>query len=119
MRQGITIDNKIMRQGTMWKDTFKSSHETMDLGKSFMRQGIFSGNFLCDRVQGVEWFATHPRHFSSQVPPPPGAKQKLGIRSGKTLRQALVEIIICTKYRVDQICHAENISKDMCMRRVN
>ena len=36
-----------------------------------MRQGILLGNFLCDRVQGVERFATHPRHFPSQVPPPP------------------------------------------------
>ena len=44
----------------------------MDFGKILMRQGIFLGNFLCDRVQGVERFATHPRHFPSQVPPPPG-----------------------------------------------
>ena len=35
-----------------------------------MRQGILLGNFLCDRVQGVERFATHTRHFPSQVPPP-------------------------------------------------
>ena len=35
-----------------------------------MRQGILLGHFLCDRVQGVENFATHPRHFPSQVPPP-------------------------------------------------
>ena len=70
MRQGITIDKKVMRQGIMWKDTFKSSHEIMHFGKIFMRQGILLGNFLCDRVQGVERFATHPRHFPSQVPPP-------------------------------------------------
>ena len=43
--------------------------ETMDFGKKFMRQGILFGHFLCDRVQGVERFATHPRHFPSQVPP--------------------------------------------------
>ena len=36
----------------------------------FMRQGILLGHFLCDRVQGVESFATHPRHFPSQVPTP-------------------------------------------------
>ena len=29
------------------------------------------GHFLCGRVQGVERFAAQPRHFSSQVPPPP------------------------------------------------
>ena len=39
MRQGITIDKKIMRQGIMWKDAFESSHETMDFGK-----------ILCDRI---------------------------------------------------------------------
>ena len=37
-----------------------------------MRQGILLGHFLCDRVQDVERFARHPRHFPSQVPPPPG-----------------------------------------------
>ena len=42
----------------------------MDFGKIFMRQGMLLGHFLCDRVQGVESFATHPRHFPSQVPPP-------------------------------------------------
>ena len=41
----------------------------MDFGKIFMRRGILLGHFLCDRVQGVERFATHPRHFPSQVPP--------------------------------------------------
>ena len=46
--------------------------KTMDFGKIFMRQGILLGNFFCDRVQSVERFATHPRHFPSQVPPPPG-----------------------------------------------
>ena len=70
MRQGLTIDKKIMRQGIMWKDAFQSSLETMDFGKIFMRQGILLGYFLCDRVQGVERFATHPRHFPCQVPPP-------------------------------------------------
>ena len=71
MRQGITIDKNIMRQGIMWKHTFQNYHETMDFGKIFMRQGILLGNFLCDRVQGLERFATHPRHFPSQVAPPP------------------------------------------------
>ena len=42
----------------------------MDFGKIFMRQGILLGNSLCDRVQGIERFATHPRHFPGQVPPP-------------------------------------------------
>ena len=41
----------------------------MDFGKIFMRQGMLLGHFLCDRVQGAERFATHPRHFPSQVPP--------------------------------------------------
>ena len=68
MRQGITIDKKIMRQGTTWKDAFLSSLETMDFGKMFMRQGILSGHFLCDKAQGVKRFATHPRHFPIQVP---------------------------------------------------
>ena len=54
----------------MWKDAFNSSLETMNFGKIFMRQGILLGHFLCDRVQGVERFAAHPRHFPSQVPPP-------------------------------------------------
>ena len=39
----------------------------MDFGKIFMRQGILLGHFLCDRVQGVERFAAHSRHFPSQV----------------------------------------------------
>ena len=47
----------------------------MDFGKIFMRQGILLGHFLCDRVQGVESFATHPRHFPSQVPSPRLQKQ--------------------------------------------
>ena len=72
MRQGITIDKKIMRQDIMWKDAFESSLETMDFSKIFMQQGILLGHFLCDRVQGVERFAAHPRHFPNQVPPPPG-----------------------------------------------
>ena len=45
--------------------------ETMDFGKILMRQGVLLGHFLCDRVQGVERFAAHPRHFPSQVPPTP------------------------------------------------
>ena len=43
----------------------------MDFGKIFMRQGMLLGHFVCDRVQVVESFATHSRHFPSQVPPPP------------------------------------------------
>ena len=72
MRQGITIDKKIMQQGIMWKGIFYISLETMDFGKNSMRQGILLGHFLCDRVQGVESFATHPCHFPSQVPLPWG-----------------------------------------------
>ena len=45
MRPGITIEKKIMQRGIMWKDTLKSSHETMDFGKTFMQQGILLGNF--------------------------------------------------------------------------
>ena len=48
----------------------------MDFGQIFMRQSILLGHFLCDRVQGVERFDTQPRHFPSQVPPPPGFAQK-------------------------------------------
>ena len=69
MRQGITIDKKIMRQGIMCKDAFWNSLGTMDFGKFFVRQGILLDQFLCDRVQGVERFAAHLRHFPSQVPP--------------------------------------------------
>ena len=54
----------------------------MDFGKIFMRQGVPLGNVLCDRVQGVERFATHPHHFPSQVPP----RDHLPIKKG--LRQA-------------------------------
>ena len=43
----------------MRKDAFYSSLETMDFGKSFMRQGILLGQSLCDRVQGVMRLATH------------------------------------------------------------
>ena len=37
--------------------------------KKFLRQGTLLGYFLCDRVQDVERFATHPRHFPNQVAP--------------------------------------------------
>ena len=40
--------------------------------KIFMRQGMLLGYFVCDRILGVERFATHPRHFLSQITPPPG-----------------------------------------------
>ena len=87
MLQGIIIDKKIMRQGIMWKHTFQGYHETMDFGKIFMRQGILLGNSLCDRVQGVEQFAIHPRHFPSQVPPPRretlATKPKIASSQGK------------------------------------
>ena len=46
-----------------------SSLETMDFGKNFYATGYTYRVFLWDRVQGVESFATHPRHFPSQVPP--------------------------------------------------
>ena len=36
-----------------------------------MRQGILLGNFLCDRVRGVERFATHPVTSLVKYPPPP------------------------------------------------
>ena len=36
--------------------------------------GYTFGAFLRGRVQGVKRFATHPRHFPSQVPSPPGPK---------------------------------------------
>ena len=34
-----------------------------------MQQGILFEHFLCDRIHIAERFATHPRHFSSQVAP--------------------------------------------------
>ena len=53
------------------------SLETMiDFGNTSMRQGILFRHFLCDRVQGVGRFATHPHHFSSQVRPPFRNKRK-------------------------------------------
>ena len=57
----------------MWKDIFESSVETMDgntFGEIFMRQGMLLEYLLCDRVQGVERFATHP--VTSLVKYPPG-----------------------------------------------
>ena len=38
-------------------------------GVLFLRHPVLLGHFLCDRVQSVERFAAHPRHFPSQVPP--------------------------------------------------
>ena len=69
MRQGITIDKKIMRQGITRKEIFRVLLKQYTFDKIFMRQGILLGNFLCDRVQGVKRFSAHPRHFPSQVPP--------------------------------------------------
>ena len=58
-----------MRQGV----TSKNSVSTLFLRREiFMRQSIHLAHFVCDRVQGVERFSTHTRHFPSQVPPPPG-----------------------------------------------
>ena len=55
-----------MRQGI----TSKNSVPTLFLTRQiFMRQDILLAHFLCDRVQGVEKFSTHPLHFPSQVPP--------------------------------------------------
>ena len=69
-----------------------SSLETMDFGKIFMRQGILIGYFLCDRVQGVESFATHTRHFPSQVPPPGG------IAALKKLKTVVPQSQLCNVY---------------------
>ena len=57
MRYGTTIDKKIMRQVTMWKDIFRAFFKrwivhTSD--KTFMRHGILLEYLLCDRVQNVE-----------------------------------------------------------------
>ena len=58
MLQGITSENSV---------------STLFLRREiFMRQGIPLAHFLSDRMQGVEKFSTHPRHFPSQVLPPPG-----------------------------------------------
>ena len=56
MRQGITMDKKIMRHSIMWKEISQSSLETMDyvyLWKIFMQKGVILGHSLCDRVQGA------------------------------------------------------------------
>ena len=68
MREGITIDKKIMQEGIVWKDTFWSSRETMDSGKIFMRQGTLLGHFLCDRV----WRDLLHTPVTSLVKYPPG-----------------------------------------------
>ena len=86
MRQGITVGKKIMQQDI--KNILWSSLETMDFGKIFMRQGILLGHVLCDRVQGVERFATHPRHSPSQIPPPRDATgQEIMLRFPAMKRQ--------------------------------
>ena len=73
MRQGTIIDKKIIRRISCGRALFRvllKQRMMYAFGKIFIRQGILLGHFLCDRVQSVEKFATHPRHFPSQVPPP-------------------------------------------------
>ena len=48
----------------------------MDFGKILM-QCVLLDHFLCDRVQGVERFATHAVTSPSQVPPPPGHHKEM------------------------------------------
>ena len=60
----------------------------MDFNKICMRQGILLGNFLCDRVQGVERFAAHPRHFPSQVPPWDCNVMKFRLNERETVKPA-------------------------------
>ena len=38
-------------------------------GKTFMRQDILRGAFLCNRVLGLERLFAHSHHFPSEVPP--------------------------------------------------
>ena len=52
----------------MRKGIFQSSLETVDrvyFWQNFYATGYTFGAFLCDRVQGVKRFSTHPRHFPS------------------------------------------------------
>ena len=52
----------------MWKDIFQNSLE-MDNVYFWQNFNVaFWGYFACNRVQGVERFATYPPHFPSQVP---------------------------------------------------
>ena len=76
------------------------------LEKILMRQGILLGNFLCDRVQGVQRFATHPRHFPSQVPPPPGYSCR-NYQVTSNLRPRLHDIVF-TSHRVGILFTSEN-----------
>ena len=55
-----------MRQGITSKNSVSILFPRREI---FVRQGIPLAHFLCNRVQGVELFSTHPCHFPSQVPP--------------------------------------------------
>ena len=61
----------------------------MNFGKIFMRQGILLGHFLCDRVQDVDGFAAHPRHFPNQVPPGTAA-QGMMLKIGQQSSSAMI-----------------------------
>ena len=84
MRQGITIDKKIMRQGTFLKDIFGSSLETMDLGKFFMRQVILWAIFYATWYR--VWRAFPHSSVTALVKYPPGFfKRELFLDSPGTL----------------------------------
>ena len=61
------------------------------LAKFYVTGYILLGHTLYDRVQGVERFAAHPRHFTSQVPPPQ-------IETQKENKKKVVETRSVTKY---------------------
>ena len=71
-----------------------------------MRQGTLLGHFLCDRVQGVERFAAHLRHFPSQVPPPRVSAIRLSVMN--IAKQATAET-----FYADTRAEAEQYSYDI------
>ena len=89
----------------MWKEIFQISLGTMDFGKIFMRQSILLGHFLCDRVQGVESFATHPRHFPSRVPPRVSNSLKQIISRNHTIQGSSHKLRLSGKRRLHSWGH--------------
>ena len=75
MPQGIAIDEKLRDMVWMERKIFRVLMEQLikyDVNKILLQQSILLVDVLRDRVQVVEGFSTYPRHFCSQVPPPPG-----------------------------------------------
>ena len=57
-----------------------------------MRQSILLVYFLCDKVQGVERFAAHPRHFPSQIPPRTLSREEMFLKIVCVVAKALGHI---------------------------